>query len=62
MYVPLHTKSEHSPGYGTASVGELLDWAHSKGCLALALTDVENLYGQVKGREIRSGYEPRALG
>src|SRR5437870_5388369 len=76
MFAPLHTKSEHSPGYGTASVDELLRRAAAHGYPALALTDVENLYGQVKfhhaacllgvkpitGVELRSGYEPRTLG
>src|SRR5437879_137978 len=76
MFAPLHTKSEHSPGYGTASVDELLRRAAAYGYPALALTDVENLYGQVKfhhaarlrgikpitGVELRSGYGPGELG
>jgi DNA-directed DNA polymerase III PolC len=76
MFVPLHTKSEHSPGYGTASVDDLLRRAAAYGYPALALTDVENLYGQVKfhhaarlrgvkpitGVELRSGYGPGRLG
>src|SRR5437870_5959576 len=76
MFAPLHTKSEHSPGYGTASVDELLRRAAEYGYPALALTDVENFYGQVKfhhaarllgvkpitGVELRSGYGPGTLG
>src|SRR6266851_621085 len=76
MFAPLHTKSEHSAGYGTASVEELLRRALDFGYPALALTDLENLYGQVKfhhaarllgvkpitGVELRSGYGPRTLG
>src|SRR5215472_8173318 len=76
MFVPLHTKSEHSPGYGTASVDDLLRHAAAYGYPAVALTDVENLYGQVKfhhaarlhgikpitGVELRSGYGPGQLG
>jgi DNA-directed DNA polymerase III PolC len=76
MFVLLHTKSEHSPGYGTASADDLLRRAAGYGYPALALTDVENLYGQVKfhhaarlrgikpitGVELRSGYGPRTLG
>src|SRR5437868_14220314 len=76
MFAPLHTKSEHSAGYGTASVHELVRRAAEFGCPALALTDVENLYGQVKfhhaarhwgvkpitGVELRAGYGPGTLG
>src|SRR5207248_7141406 len=76
MFVPLHTKSEHSPGYGTASVDDLLRRAAPYGYPALALTDVENLYGQIKfhhaarllgvkpitGVELRAGYQPATLG
>jgi DNA-directed DNA polymerase III PolC len=76
MFVPLHTKSEHSPGYGTASVDELLRGAARFGYPAMALTDVENFYGQVKfhhaaralgikaitGVELRAGYGQHRLG
>src|SRR5687767_964606 len=76
MFAPLHTKSEHSPGYGTASVEDLLHRAAAHGYPALALTDVENFYGQVKfhyaarahglkpitGVELRSGHGPRGPG
>ena len=48
MFAPLHTKSEHSPGYGSASVEELLSRARAYGYSAVALTDVENLYGQIR--------------
>src|SRR5438128_8963002 len=76
MFAPLHTKSEHPPGYGSASVEELLSRARAYGYSAVALTDVENLYGQVRfhcaarvygikpitGVELRSGYGPGTLG
>jgi DNA polymerase III alpha subunit len=76
MFAPLHTKSEHSAGYGTASVDDLVRRAAASGYPALALTDMENLYGQVKfhhasrhwgvkpitGVELRSGYGPRTVG
>jgi len=76
MLAPLHAKSEHSPGYGSASVEELLSRARAYGYSAVALTDVENLYGQVRfhcaarvygikpitGVELRSGYGPGTLG
>jgi hypothetical protein len=76
MFVPLHTKSAHSPGYGTACVDELVRRASKHGYPALALADVENLYGQVAfhhaarrlgvkpitGVELRSGYRPGTLG
>src|SRR4051812_27231516 len=48
MFVPLHVKSEYSLGLGTAPVEELLRLASERGFAALALTDVENLYGQVR--------------
>lgn len=48
MFVPLHTKSHHSLGYGNASVDELVERAAELGYHALVLTDLENLYGQVK--------------
>src|SRR4051812_40905064 len=76
MFVPLHTKSDHSPGYGTASVEELVRGVAARGFSAVALTDVENFYGQVQyhhaarawgiqpitGVELRSGYGAHALG
>ncbi len=76
MVVPLHVKSEFSAGYGTASVEELILRAAAAGFPALALTDVENLYGQVQlhraarlhgikpitGVELRSGYRAGTLG
>lgn len=48
MVIPLHVKSEHSLGLGTSSVAELVDRAVELGIGALALSDLENLYGQVK--------------
>jgi DNA-directed DNA polymerase III PolC len=76
MFAPLHSKSDRSPGYGTASVEELLRRSAEHGYPALALTDVENLYDQVKfhhaarhhalkpitGLELRAGYGAHALG
>jgi DNA-directed DNA polymerase III PolC len=76
MFAPLHTKSDYSPGYGTASVEDLLSRARGYGYSAIGLTDVENLYGQVRfhkaaraygikpitGVELRSGYGPGELG
>src|SRR5436190_18215187 len=76
MFIPLHTKSNYSPGYGTATVEELVGRAVADGYPALALTDIENLYGQprfheaarqhgvrpITGVELRSGYGPAALG
>lgn len=76
MFVPLHVKSEFSPGYGTASVEELVRRVSAFGLPALALTDVENLYGQVRfhraahaygvkpitGLELRADYRAGTLG
>ncbi|MFL5244785.1 MAG: DNA polymerase III subunit alpha [Gemmataceae bacterium] len=76
MFAPLHTKSDYSPGYGTASVEDLVRRAAEFGYPALALTDLENLYGQVRfhfaarqwglkaitGVELRSGYQRATLG
>ena len=73
MFVPLHVKSDYSLGYGTASVDELVDRAVMLGYPALALTDIENLYGQVRfhhqcrlrgirpvtGLELRPGFDGR---
>jgi DNA-directed DNA polymerase III PolC len=76
MLAPLHVKSDFSAGYGTASVEELVRRAAELGYPALALTDVENLYGQVRlhhaarahgikaitGVELRAAYGPGVLG
>ena len=76
MFVPLHAKSAYSLGYGTASIEELVRRTAELGYPALALTDVENLYGQIQfhhaarhhgikpitGVELRAGYGPHALG
>src|SRR5438552_19069074 len=72
MFAPVHVKSEYSLGYGTASVDDLAQRASDYGYCALALTDVENLYGQVRfhhaaraigikaitGVELRTGFGP----
>src|SRR5437867_7920011 len=47
MLIPLHTKSHYSLGFGTASIPRLVERARALGLSALALTDMENLYGQV---------------
>src|SRR5258708_7656208 len=76
MFAPLHTKSEYSAGYGSAPVEALLRGVVEHRYPALALTDVENLYGQVRfhhaarhfsvkpitGVELRAGYGPRTPG
>ncbi|MBJ6725995.1 PHP domain-containing protein [Geomesophilobacter sediminis] len=73
MFIPLHVKSDYSLGYGTASIEELVERASRLGYPALALTDIENLYGQVRfhrqcreygirpitGIELRSGFDLR---
>lgn len=73
MFVPLHVKSYYSLGYGTASIDELVDEASMLGFSALALTDLENLSGQVQfhyrccakgikpitGLELRAGFDGR---
>jgi DNA-directed DNA polymerase III PolC len=73
MSVCLHAKSYFSLGYGTASVEELVRSSADAGFTAVALTDIENLYGQVRfhraahavgiqpitGIELREGYEAR---
>jgi DNA polymerase III alpha subunit len=48
LFVPLHVKSDYSLGYGTASVDDIVARAAALGYAALALTDIENLYGQVR--------------
>src|SRR5688572_17623852 len=47
MLVPLHVKSHYSLGHGTAPIARLVERAAMLGLPALALTDIENLYGQV---------------
>lgn len=73
MFVPLHVKSDFSLGYGTASVDQLVERAAELGYRSLALTDLENLYGQVRfhdrcrrhgvrpitGVELRPGFDAR---
>lgn len=73
MFVPLHVKSDYSLGYGTASVEELAGRAAALGYQSMALTDLENLYGQVRfhhacrarglraitGVELRPGFDGR---
>ncbi|HJV65959.1 MAG TPA: PHP domain-containing protein, partial [Geomonas sp.] len=73
MFVPLHVKSDYSLGYGTASLDELVERAAALGYRSLALTDLENLYGQVRfhylcrqhgiqpitGVELRPGFDGR---
>jgi DNA-directed DNA polymerase III PolC len=76
MHVPLHVKSDFSAGYGTATIDELVRCAARHGCPAIALTDVENMYGQVHfhlaaralglraitGVELRQRHGPRFVG
>lgn len=73
MFSPLHVKSDYSLGYGTASLDELVERAAALGYRSLALTDLENLYGQVRfhylcrqhgirpitGVELRPGFDGR---
>ena len=72
MYAPLHTKSHYSLGDGCTPVDALVERAAGLGYPALALTDVENLYGQIQfhhaarargvapmtGVELRGGFGP----
>ena len=72
MYALLHTKSHYSLGDGCTPVDALVERAAGLGYPALALTDVENLYGQVRfhhaarargvapitGIELRGGFGP----
>ncbi|HEU5074696.1 MAG TPA: PHP domain-containing protein, partial [Polyangiaceae bacterium] len=44
----LHVKSHYSLGVGTASIPAIIAHASEAGIRALALTDLENLYGQVE--------------
>jgi DNA polymerase III alpha subunit len=76
MFIPLHVKSHFSPGEGVATIEELVDRAVALRLPALALTDVENLYGQVRfhhaaravgiraitGVELRAGFGARRPG
>ncbi len=76
MSALLHAKSHFSLGDGCAPVGDLVDCAARRGYTALALTDVENMYGQVQfhhaarargitpltGVELRGGYTPSDAG
>ncbi len=73
MFIPLHVKSDYSLGYGTSSVDEMVEAAAWFGYPSLALTDLENLYGQVRfharcrargiraitGIELRPGFDGR---
>lgn len=70
MLIPLHVKSYYSLGYGVLSIPGLVERASRAGLKAVALTDLENLYGQVQfhhacreravkpltGVELRSGF------
>lgn len=72
-FVPLHVKSHHSIGFGTASIAALVQHAGRVGLSSLALTDVETLHAQVQfhvaclanglapitGVELRPGFRPR---
>ena len=46
MLIPLHWKSHYSLGHGTASTERCVERAAMVGLPAMALTDIENLYGQ----------------
>src|SRR5262245_10071780 len=61
MHVPLHVKSDFSAGYGTARVDELARCAAHHGFPAIALTDVENMYGQVHFHLAARAYGLRAI-
>lgn len=61
MFVPLHVKSHYSLGFGTASVEELVKSAAELGYKSLALTDIENMYGQVRFHSLCRGHGIRAL-
>jgi DNA polymerase III subunit alpha len=72
-FAPLHVKSDYSLGYGTASIEYLVARAAALGYRSLALTDLENLYGQfhfhhlcrlygirpITGIELRPGFDGR---
>lgn len=73
MLIPLHVKSHYSLGVGTASPERLVEVARDADLPALGLTDLENLYGQMRfhrlcaeagvrpvtGVELRPGFEGR---
>lgn len=48
LLVPLHVKSHYSLGLGTLSISSIVEGAVSRASRAIALTDLENLYGQVE--------------
>jgi hypothetical protein len=48
MDILLHAKSHYSLGYGTSSPADLVETAAALGYRTVALTDLENLYGQVQ--------------
>jgi DNA-directed DNA polymerase III PolC len=74
--IPLHTRSRHSLGYGTAAVEELARRAAALGLPALGLTDIETLSAQIRfhdacadtgikpvtGVELRAGFGRRSIG
>jgi error-prone DNA polymerase len=47
-FIPLHVKSHHSLGLGTAAIPALVQHAGRAGFTHLGLTDLENLSGQVQ--------------
>ncbi len=47
MFVPVRVKSAYSLGLGTTAVDRLVARASALGLEAMALTDVDNLYGAV---------------
>jgi error-prone DNA polymerase len=73
VFVPLHVKSQHSLGLGTASIPALVQHAGRSGFTQLGLTDIENVYGHVQfhaacravglkpisGVELRPGFHAR---
>lgn len=75
MFAPLHLKSAYSLGFGCAGIDELVRRAARLGYRSLALTDLENLYGQVRfqhhcrqhgihpicGLELRTGHQVPTL-
>lgn len=46
VFIPLHTKSDYSLGYGAASIEDLVARTAALDYTALALNDLENLSGQ----------------
>ena len=48
MILLMYLNGDYSPGYGTATVDELIRRAADSGYAALDLTDIDNLYGQVR--------------